>query len=73
MPEINLVTIGFIAVIVGIILIVLGSLQGGNTKVGIGGFIGPFAFGWANDSRMLQLVIALSLIALVIFIIFSLK
>ena len=73
MPEINLVTIGFIAVIVGIILIVIGALQGGNVKVGVGGFIGPIPFGWANDPRMLQLVIALSLIALVIFIIFSLK
>ena len=69
----NLVVLGFIAVIIGVVLIVVGALQGGNAKVAVGGFIGPIPFGWANDPRMLQLVIALSLVALVVFIIFSLK
>ena len=73
MPLENLALIGFIVVIIGIILILIGAIQGGNAKVGIGGFIGPFPFGFANDPRMLQIIIALTLIIAVIFILFAIR
>ena len=68
----NLALIGVILLIIGIILILVGSLQG-NVKVGVGGFIGPLPFGFANDPRMLQLVIILTIIIAAVFILFLLR
>ena len=73
MPLENLVLVGIILLIIGLIIIIVGSLQSGNAKVGIGGFIGPFPFGFANDQRMLQLVIILTIVIAAIFFLFALR
>jgi len=66
----NLVFIGFVLLFVAIILIIIGGSSGkGDIKFGIGGFIGPIPFGFANDSRMLWAVAIISVILLIIFII----
>jgi uncharacterized membrane protein len=65
----QLVGVGFAVVFLGIILIVIGSLIGsgeGKTKIAIGGFIGPVPFGFANDSRLLYVVIAAAMIVFII-------
>lgn len=66
----HLVPIGILLVIVGIALLIAGSMLSAKTSVkwGFGGFIGPFPFGWANDPKILPWIIALSVIAVAIFI-----
>lgn len=60
-----LITIGILSIFIGIILFFIGALSSikegkSNTKVAIGGFIGFIPFGFANEKRMLYLVIGLS-------------
>ena len=71
----NLVLIGIIVVIAGTILILIGALSTakGDIKVGVGGFIGTFPFGFANDPRMLQIVIILTIVIAAAFILFALR
>ncbi len=71
--EINLVSVGILLVIAGFVIILVSSLSGKDVKVGVGGFIGPFAFGWANDPEMGRWIIVLSAIMAVIFLIAFLK
>ena len=52
--KMDLITIGFLVVFIGIIIISLGALGGkGENKFAVGGFIGFIQFGFANDKRML--------------------
>ena len=69
----NLVIMGLALLLVGALLIVIGIVQNGDVKIGIGGFIGPFPFGFANDPRMLQIVIILTIITAAVFILFALR
>ncbi|MBI2971541.1 MAG: DUF131 domain-containing protein [Candidatus Aenigmarchaeota archaeon] len=72
MTEINLVTVGVLLMFIGFAAVIAGSMLGkGDAKVAVGGFIGPIPFGWANDPKMLQWIIALALSIAVIFILFS--
>lgn len=65
----NLITIGLILLFVGIILIIVGSISSAkNVKFGFGGFIGPIPFGFANDPRLLWIVIIVTIVLLIIFI-----
>jgi len=73
MVEINLAGIGIALIFIGFLLVIIGSLSGKDVKVGIVGFIEPFAFGWANDPEMGKWIIALSIIMAVIFILFALR
>ena len=75
MPDVNIIFIGFILLVIAIIIIIAGSLlQGkGDVKVGVGGFIGPFAFGWANDPQMLKIILVVTAIVAIVFLIFTLK
>ena len=74
MPMENLVLIGFVVIVIGIILILIGSLSGkADVKVGIGGFIGPLPFGWANDPKILPWIIALTAIIAIVFLIIVLR
>ncbi|MFO7872103.1 MAG: DUF131 domain-containing protein [Candidatus Undinarchaeales archaeon] len=54
----DIILIGFILVIIGMAVILIGSLfsSDGESKVAVGGFIGPIPFGFANDPKMLKLV-----------------
>ncbi|MEM7819703.1 MAG: DUF131 domain-containing protein [Candidatus Aenigmatarchaeota archaeon] len=69
----NIILVGFILIIIGIIIITIGSLNSKNAKVAIGGFIGPLPFGWANDPQMLKWIIILTAIISIIFVIVFLR
>jgi len=60
----NLAEIGIIIVFLGVLLILIGSFFGGKeeTKFGFGGFIGPIPFGFANDPRILVVVLIVALL-----------
>lgn len=66
----NLIVIGIIIIMVGVLIIIIGSLFAakGETKWGFGGFIFPFFFGFANDPRLLWIVLIITLILLIIFV-----
>jgi len=71
----NLVAIGFIVVLIGFIIIVAGALLSGgarNTKIAVGGFIGPIPFGFANDPKMLKIVLVITVAFFAIFLILPL-
>ena len=73
--EETLIKFGIILIFVGFLMVFLGAIlsaKSENVKFGFGGFIGPIPFGFANDPRMLVLIIAISLLILLLFI-FSLK
>lgn len=65
--ETNLVTLGILLIFIGFVLLFTGSMGKGDTKVGVGGFIGPIPFGWANDPEMMKFVIAITIIAAAIY------
>ena len=65
MAETNFITLGILLIFVGFVFLFIGSSGKGDMKVGVGGFIGPIPFGWANDPEMLKWVIALTAIAIV--------
>lgn len=64
----KLIPIGFALVLLGMLLLILGSFsaQKADTKVAVGGFIGFIPFGFANDKRLLYLVIGVSVAFFVI-------
>ncbi len=67
----ELIKIGLLLIFAGMLLTVIGALlsaKGEDVKVAVGGFIGPIPFGFANDTKLLVLVIALSLICLIAFL-----
>jgi len=65
----NLILIGFVLLFIAIVLIVIGFISSSKeTKFGFGGFIGPIPFGFANDQRMLWLVIIISVVLLFLFL-----
>ena len=71
----ELIQIGILLVFVGMILIVMGALSSvktgeAKTKIAVGGFIGPFPFGFANDKTMLYFVIGLSAFMFLVWILF---
>ncbi len=71
----NLVIAGMLLLFVGAILVIIGLSAGGRgeTKVAVGGFIGPVPFGFANDPRLLILVIGISAVILSFFILTRLR
>ena len=73
MPEINLVAVGIIMVFLGIAVILIAASSNKDVKVGFGGFIGPFPFGWANEPQMLKWIMAITAVIAIVFIIFMLK
>jgi len=65
----NLIIIGIVLLFVGIIFILVGSISSSkNVKFGFGGFIGPIPFGFANDPRLLWIIIIITIILLIIFV-----
>jgi len=68
-----LLPLGVLLVFLGITLITIHGFTGqnGDTKVAVGGFIGPVPFGFGNSPGMVKLAIVLSFAALAIFIIIS--
>ncbi len=64
----TLVLFGVVLFFVAVILIVMGLAEKGDVKFGFGGFIGPIPFGFANDPKMLWLVLAVSVVLIILFI-----
>ncbi|MEM5802588.1 MAG: DUF131 domain-containing protein [Candidatus Aenigmatarchaeota archaeon] len=70
----QLIPIGFIVVLIGIILIIGGIVSATKKdKVGFafGGFIGPIPFGFATRKELLYLIIAISIILAIVFLILA--
>ena len=63
----NLVVIGFVLLFIAIVLIIIGMSGKGETKVAVGGFIGPIPFGWANEPKLLWAIITLTAIVAIVF------
>ncbi|NOZ82158.1 MAG: DUF131 domain-containing protein [Candidatus Micrarchaeota archaeon] len=60
-----LVTLGLILIIAGFIVLLAAGLKG-ETRFAFGGFIGPVPFGFANDQKLLWIVILVITIALLV-------
>ncbi len=73
MDEINFITLGIMLVFIGFILLFIGSMGKGDVKVGVGGFIGPIPFGWANDPEMMKWIIGLTAVIAIVFALFALR
>ena len=59
----NLLSLGILIIFIGFVIVFTGSLSNikkGDAKFAVGGFVGFIPFGFANDSRLLWAVIALS-------------
>lgn len=69
----SLIIAGLALIFIGFLLLIFSLIIGeatGRTKFSIGGFIGPFVFGFGNDPQMVKFAIIVSLIMLAIFISF---
>ncbi|MFH1439945.1 MAG: hypothetical protein ABIG89_05230 [Candidatus Woesearchaeota archaeon] len=69
----QLIPIGIFLLFLGIIFIFVGALSNANktdTKVAVGGFIGFIPFGFANDKRLMWIVMGLmgSMVILLFFL-----
>ncbi|MEK6835953.1 MAG: DUF131 domain-containing protein [Nanoarchaeota archaeon] len=65
----KLILMGIILIFLGFIIIIASSLIQAKTNVKSAGvvFIGPFPIGYASDKIMFYILIALTLVALIIF------
>lgn len=69
-----LIIIGFVLLFVAIFLIIIGSiLSTKETKFAFGGFVGPIPFGFANDPRILWIMIGIMIALIIIFIFPTIK
>lgn len=67
----NLIYVGIILMVIAVGLIFVGSLgaQKSESKFAVGGFIGPFPFGFGNSPKMVWLAIGLSIIMMIVFLV----
>ena len=55
------IALGIFLIFVGFILVFIGALgEAKETKFAVGGFVGPFPFGFASDPGMLRIILAIS-------------
>ena len=74
----QLISFGILLIIVGFAIVFFGTLKGSketasNTKVAIGGFIGPIPFGFGNDKNLVWFVTILSLVLFLAWLFFSFR
>ena len=64
----KLVNIGLVLMLVSVILIIIGGLSSNNgeSKVAVGGFMGPIPFGFVNNRRMLIPLIGFLLMGIIL-------
>ena len=72
----NLTSLGIFIILIGFALVFIGALTQAftgksDTKVAVGGFIGFIPFGFANDKRMMWILIALMAVVLVFFFVMN--
>lgn len=64
---------GIFFIVIGMFLVIAGSLlsqkSDSNVKVGVGGFIGPIPFGFANDRAMYYGVLVVMVFALIVWVV----
>ena len=61
---------GFIALLIGIVLIIIAGFLGGkdsDSKVAVGGIIGFIPFGFGTDKRLVLITIIIAVVAFIIF------
>ena len=66
----SLISLGILIIFIGFIIVLIGALTAapkGEAKVAVGGFIGFIPFGFANDKRMLYILLGFMGIAFLIF------
>jgi len=66
----QIISIGILVILLGFAIVFIGSFLGtqkSETKVAVGGFVGFIPFGFANDKRMLYILLGFMGIALLIF------
>ena len=64
----NLIAFGIIFILLGFILVFVGSLFGaktGESKVAVVGLLGPIPFGFGNDKRLFVITLAIAVILIV--------
>ena len=68
MVQINLVSLGILAVFIGIILIFLGTIlhSKGKAEFGFVGFIGPFPIGFGSSKEMLYISLIISIVIMIV-------
>ena len=81
MEQINIVAMGIIVVFIGMILIFFGAFSQvskqpvneskSSAKVAVGGFIGPFLFGFGNDRQLSKILVIASAAFFIIWILFQ--
>jgi len=60
--KVNLLVVGLALILIGILIVIFSSLSGTEkyeTKIAVGGFVGPIPFGWANDPKMFKWILVL--------------
>ena len=58
----KLISLGILIILIGFTLVFIGALSAapkGDAKVAVGGFIGFIPFGFANDKRMLWILMGI--------------
>ncbi|MBN1156338.1 DUF131 domain-containing protein [Candidatus Woesearchaeota archaeon] len=73
---INLVPVGMALILLGFVIVFIGALLSGqqgstNTKVAVGGFIGPIPFGFGNDKKLMYSAIGLSVFVFVMWVLMN--
>lgn len=69
--EQNIILLGFVFIIIGIVLLIFGAIGGNSsvkTKIAFGGFIGPIPFGFASEPRMFKFLLSFMIIVLALFV-----
>ena len=74
----QLIILGILLIIIGFIIVFFGIFMGAkegasNTKVAVGGFIGPIPFGFGNDKNLVWFVAILSAVLFLIWLLFNSK
>ena len=70
----DIIPLGMFFLFLGIILIFLGALSQANksnAKVAVGGFIGFIPFGFANDKKMMYIMLGLTIALFLFFVIIN--
>ncbi len=68
---INFVLVGFALILIGVAVLIIGSAAGASakdTKVAVGGFIGPIPFGFANDPKLMKITIGITVAFFALFL-----
>jgi len=72
----QLLSLGILIILVGFVIVIISSLTGsqkGDTKIAVGGFIGFIPFGFANDKRLLFVLVGIMAVLALFLLLFNLQ